>query len=170
MNEFLAILLVVGGGWWWLSSRRRPPSPTDAAAPPIVHGDGKTNLEVAGLQHHRETMDQLFSAALKTARRSADEVEPGDFESIEVAATLRLTSDNAHDDQAVEVLLTGALVGHLSRAMARAFREYIKRQRLNGTVFRCPAQVDLPLHPDDDYTVSLDLPLLLPKQSTHRNG
>lgn len=153
-ETLIIIITLAAGGLWWLRSRR--PS---AAAAPIVHGDGKTPLEAVGTSHYRSALDRLFAGVRAEAGDS--EIEPGDFTTADVAATLRLTSSNPRDDQAVEVLLTGVHVAHLSAAMARAFRAYVKRQGLRGSEFRCPATVEVPLHHSDDYVITLDLPRLM---------
>lgn len=132
----------------WKVFRRAVPRDDDGKAPKI-RGPGRFAVEVVGESFYRDALKARFGL-----KRGSD-----DDSECEASALLRLEDDNPHDSQAVGVYIDGAKVGHLSRAMARDFRQSIKRDGLSRCKeFVVDAVVYLPEDDDEHYSVSLDLP------------
>lgn len=127
---------------------------------PALPGDGQPAITVAGCEHYRENLLQLFSEQIALERSTDDSIGEGDTVSKDIAVTLHLDDENEHDRNAVEVLVLGRRVGFLPRGLAPHFRAYLKRQRMAGKTFRCMGEIDLPLHDEDPFELRLDLPKL----------
>lgn len=102
-------------------------------------------FDVVGESFYRANFETLFP------RRKHDAGSE-----VECTATLRLDDDNAHDDQAVAVLIRSLQVGHLSRANARRYRQAKGASRANATV---DAVVWIPDDAEKNYSVSVYLRL-----------
>lgn len=111
-----------------------------------LRGNGRFSVDVVGESFHREALRRLFP--------------PGEEdEDHDAVAMLLLEDHNPHDDKAVAVEIRGQKVGHLSRKMAREFRQAIARDgHTRWRRFAVDAQVYVPADEDAHYSVTLDIP------------
>lgn len=145
----LAILALVG---WAFLTRNRATAPPNAEGStqrmPRISGPGIYAAEVVGESFYRTSFD-----ALKRRHRPADDDDESFGDAI-----LTLEDNNPHDPQAVSVELEGYQVGHLSRALAREFRQALKRDGF-GQLKHVAVGARLYWGGEDGiYSVTLDLP------------
>lgn len=80
---------------------------------------------------------------------------------VETVAVLKLEDGNPHDAMAVGVYVLNRKVGHLPRALARDFRDAIKRDGYGRwSEFLVDAIVFVPSESDENYSISVDLPVV----------
>lgn len=82
---------------------------------PRIDGPGRFDVEVVGESHYRSNFEAVLGQLAYTEQEMV-----GD-------AMLRLDDANPHDPQAVGVWVQGRQLGHLSRTMARSFRQALQR-------------------------------------------
>lgn len=117
-----------------------------ASTGPRIRGDGTYSHQIVGESHYKAHFERLLGTdAYTEEERTCD-------------ALLRLDDANAHDPQAVMVLIDGGTVGYLSRADAREFRGALKRDGLGkwrelsvGARVYCGGEEGI-------FSVELDLP------------
>jgi hypothetical protein len=119
---FLVVLIAFGVGILiWLLVPRSSTHASDqnsAGGRPVmprINGNGSYAIEVVGESHYQASFEALLGALAYTESEIS-----GD-------AVLQLQDDNPHDSQAVAVFVEGRQVGHLSRDMARTFRQALRR-------------------------------------------
>lgn len=100
--------------------------PAEPSLPPQMLGNGSFAVDVVGESHYQSALWSVAGPATTESR----------FE--RVTAVLSLQDDNPHDDMAVDVMVSGVRVGHLSRADARKFRLRVERFGLEGRRFQVP--------------------------------
>lgn len=76
-----------------------------------IQGNGEYEFDIVGESHYQKALDELAGGKSE------------DGHHIETEALLMLDDDNEYDDKAVAVGISGHLVGHLPREMARSFRQ-----------------------------------------------
>lgn len=102
-----------------------------SAPPQVVPGaDAEYRVWAVGESHYRPALRKVLGALADTE----DEMY--------TPATLALDNANAHDPQAVKVLVQGTPVAYLSKDDARRFRRTYARQIAAGTrVWEVPARI-----------------------------
>lgn len=150
--HWLILALIVLWIWRAATRNRRPGSRPEPSAPTglyaKIRGTGHFDTEVVGESFYAEAFEELFRAH-GVGDRDAEWF--GD-------ALLKLEPDNPHDRNAVGVYLEGRKVGHLSREMARDFRQAIVRDGLaDRSEFAVTARVYWG-GSERHHSVSLDLP------------
>lgn len=171
LGPLLILLFLAWAGWRFLARRGRPAA-TEPSVSPALTGQQAHWLDVAGVHHHEAALELAFGPQLKQARQDAD-IDPADLDSdqtygvetVEAAAELLLDDENPHDGLAVAVHIGGQLVGYVPRSLAPYFRRHVGAAHPGARVFRCLAEVDLPLAAGDDWAVRLDLPPLKSAQT-----
>lgn len=118
---------------------------------PYVSGPRHFRIDVAGESFYADSFTQICGP------RREDGVD------IEVRALLILQDDNSYDKYAVQVLIQGLPVGHLSRDDARAFRRTVRYGELSiHERFYCAGMIrggwDRGADDRGNYGVRLDLP------------
>lgn len=131
--------------------RSAPAQPVNSDDAPPLRGDGRFAADVVGESFYRQSF-----VSLTKHRWASDAGDELDF-----TAVLTLDDENPHDDQAVAVLIKGLPVGHLSREMARDFRDAVRRDGLTQwRRFSVQAKVWIPDEPEEEpFSVRLNLPL-----------
>jgi hypothetical protein len=105
----------------------QPAQKTSESVPFKRYGSGFA-VAVVGESHYQ---DHLRSFC-QVRESSAD---------LRFRAFLYNEDDNPYDDQAVRVEIQGGTVGHLSRKDARAYRQWLARERPGANVLTCEANV-----------------------------
>ena len=119
---------------------------------PIVRLDssGEYNVEVVGESHYQEALS--FITGGKT---------PNGHE-LEIDALLIHDDGNPYDNQAIAVSISGEIVGHLDKRLARQFRARMKEAGVSGHPAACGALVvggwDRGNGDGGSFGVRLDLP------------
>lgn len=119
---------------------------------PFLAGSGRYRIDVVGESFYEDSFAALCG------ERTYDGVK------IKVIAHLLLQDDNPYDKHAVGVMIQGYQVGHLSRALARAFRRTVRYGAMSiHERFECAAIICGGWDRGDDdvaaYGVRLDLNL-----------
>ena len=123
----------------------------------IVHleGDGSFELEIVGESFYQDALDNI------TGGKTEDGYE------MEVEAMLNYDDDNPYDNKAIAVSIEGEKVGHLSRKLARQFRERMEETGCPGASAVCKALIvggwDRGNGDRGDFGVKLDLPTSIQK-------
>lgn len=174
MDLFLNLLFTAALVFWvwrlvWPRERtpqHQDPVPWETAAAanvatprkPRLTGDGSFSLHVVGSTHYKTDLKALFRKRIE--EEMDDEVDEGDTAETEASVTLRLEDDNEHDPKAVAAFIKGRKVGYLPRSIAPLFRSHVASKGLLGNEFTCKGSIEMPLHPDGEFEISLDLPQL----------
>lgn len=116
-----------------------------------LRGDGLFECDVVGESHYQQALEKLCGGRTEDSQERIFE------------ALLVPDDDNPHDSQAVRVEIGGHTVGHLSRQMARGFRQKMADAGFAGHVARTQALVRGGWYrgPDDcgHFGVRVDLPM-----------
>lgn len=104
----------------------KPPADPDRAN---ITGHGDFYLEVVGESHYQANLETICGP--RTTKGEERKVE----------ATLILEDNNKYDNQAVRVEISGLTVGHLSREVARSYREQLKRSGHPRAIGVCQAMI-----------------------------
>ena len=97
--------------------------PTDGTT---VHLEGQRSIKVVGTSHYER-------AIRKVAKTHPESTESG-APRIPFTATLEPERNNPHDANAIAVHVGSRMVGHLSRADAKAYRPALERLSRQGKV------------------------------------
>jgi hypothetical protein len=92
-------------------------------------GDGEFDCDIVGESFYQSALEQLAGG------RSGESVE------IECEAVLRPDNQNSHDANAVAVEIGGAVVGHLSRDSAAAYRRLLRTMGMDDEAIACDALI-----------------------------
>jgi hypothetical protein len=111
-----------------------------------IRGNGRFDTEVVGESYYTAAFERLCGAKAGT-----EEEFFGD-------AVLTLEDNNPHDNQAVAVSIDGHKVGHLSRDLAREFRQALGRDGVAGRTQYAVAARVYAGGLERMFSVSLDLP------------
>ncbi|WP_407279193.1 HIRAN domain-containing protein [Aromatoleum evansii] len=90
---------------------------------------GEFDFEIVGESHHQAVLGRL-AGAHGTESANAEHV-----------ALIVPENQNPHDTQAVAVLISDELVGHMSRQDARSFRRRLAQKNLSNRITSCDAIV-----------------------------
>ncbi len=95
----------------------------------ILPGPGRFSLEVVGESYYQENLEAICGPRK----------ERGENRVVEV--TLILDNNNPYDNKAVRVEVEGKKVGHLSREVARKYRDAIKQGGHPNAIGKCQAKI-----------------------------
>lgn len=175
--HWVIFALSIGFTWHWLTSKKSPTgiqrtsvknfvptvqsiTPKSESSTLKLKGTGSFDITVAGVQHRRAALEKGFRAKLKEAREDIENPGLNESETIEATLTLAYEDNNPHDSNAVAVMLRGVRIGYLPRGVASLFRGYIDRENAHSVKYQCKAEVELPIHPEGEWEIAIDLPYL----------
>lgn len=115
------------------------PAPKGRNKPP-PEPEWEYPTEVAGTEYRQEAIKK---AVIQLCKEAGDEYDPEDFCQDEIPASLIPEPDNAHDPNAVKVVIKRQHVGYLPRSLAASYP---------GGNKRCKAEIS---GGEDDYQVSI---------------
>lgn len=107
---------------------RTPKPPVEPERANLL-GHGDFDLEVVGESHYQSNLETICGP--RTTKGENRQVE----------ATLILEDNNPHDKLAVRVEINGLAVGHLSRDVARSYREQLRRSGHPRAIGTCQAKI-----------------------------
>lgn len=94
-----------------------------------LRGNGEYALEIVGESHYQNALEDICGPRK----------EKGENKKVE--AFLHLDDDNPYDNKAVRVQIDGKVVGHLSREVARLYRQQLKQGGHPRAIGTCDAVI-----------------------------
>jgi len=136
-----------------------------------VQGNRLFALEVVGETYHHDSLERIL---LKRVDGMSMREDGSLIADIECPAILESMPDNPHDENAIAVRIDGLRIGYLSRRVANALSDQIRRFGYRIIEIQCIALIKAYMYDDGEstFSVQLDMEELLPPESvqSHRKG